>query len=125
MYSWVTGAVNYQACMAKLGGRPIKGVFFFQGEEDGLDVPQRTAAWADSFRSIVSSVNVPVVFAQLGNVTDPSLPYWNHIKTEQASVSMTNVRMIKTDDLDNREGVHFTQDGYTEIARRFKEAVNR
>jgi hypothetical protein len=122
--TWIPGGSNYRACMTKLAGRPIKGVFFFQGEQDATTEPGRTHDWANAFRSIVSALNAPVVFAQLGNVNDPALPYWDHIKTEQASIAMTGVRMIKTDDLDPREGVHFTQDGYKTIAARFSQALN-
>ncbi len=123
------GSALYRAKQAQKVGT-LAGVLFYQGEGDANDVNVRPEAfgsqwgakftdWVRDFRADLNAPNLPVVFAQL--VTSESKRYvrWEEVKAAQAQVKISNVIMIKTDDLKRQDAVHFTTPSYEEIGRRF------
>lgn len=107
----------------------IRGVLFFQGENDSEGKPTDHADdWDAQFADLVASLRselgnpeLPVVFAQIGqNVNDN--PRWASVQERQAAVDLPGVAMIKTDDIDYKQGVHYSTAGYLEIGRRFADA---
>lgn len=96
-----------------------------QGEEDGVE---NTQDWATRFQSIASAMRAatgamgsPIIYGQIGANAWNTLN-WDSVKAQQASVSMPNTYMIKTDDLPYGGGEHlnghFTPAGYQGIADR-------
>lgn len=135
---WIPGADLYEKCLSEVPANlPIKGVFFWQGESDAQladTVPPgfTTYAWAQAFESIVDGLrshfnipSLPIIFAQIATNTrpktyDPIL--WQHVKDEQASVSMSNVFMIYTDDQTlSDDGEHLLS--YGVVGQRFASAM--
>ena len=54
-----------------------------------------------AWRSDLGIPSLPFVFAQLAiHASEESIPNWDVIKEQQASVDLPNVAMIKTDDLE-------------------------
>ncbi|MDJ1503352.1 sialate O-acetylesterase [Xanthocytophaga agilis] len=103
----------------------IKGLLFFQGENDAEgDSTDHYNDWDVYFEKFVKDIrhdlhneDLPVIFAQIGKGEDK---LWKKVKNRQDSVNIKNVAMIKTDDLDFIENnVHFTTKGYVEIGKRF------
>lgn len=125
---WVPREDLYQACLAKIPNLPIAGMFFFQGENEAVNGPLAVAqAWGQEFQSIIAGLrqytanpNLPIVFAQLGAAQSE---FQNIIKDEQACIHIPHVQMIKTDDQEIFDSVHFTQDGYNTIGQRMANAM--
>lgn len=133
---WLPEGDLYGRCMSMIPDvNKVRGVFFMQGEADASkqdpgQADARIDDWANQFTRMIGALrlqlgkpNLPVVFAQIGNTTRGFL-YWDHVKTEQANVSVPNVTMIVTDDQAVFDGEHFTQDGYQTIAYRMVRAFN-
>ncbi|MCK0132604.1 sialate O-acetylesterase [Flavobacteriaceae bacterium F08102] len=106
----------------------IKGVLFFQGENDAEgDSTDYVDNWHLKFEEFVSEVrqdlkkdSLPIIFAQIGKGNSAN---WIKVKESQERVNIPYVHMIKTDDIDYQEGsIHFTTDGYVEIGKRFARA---
>jgi hypothetical protein len=107
----------------------IEGLLFFQGENDTEgDSTDHYDDWDRMFEEFVSNVradlkndSLPVIFAQIGKGENRLL---KKVKERQAAVTINNVVMIKTDDLNYKENdvPHYTTEGYMEIGRRFGEA---
>ena len=102
----------------------VKGVLFFQGENDaeGID-GDHPDDWDQYFCKIASELRadlgdsqLPIVFAQIGAGTSHN---WLKVKEAQSRVNLSYASMIKTDDLPYGNGVHFTVPAYIEIGRRF------
>lgn len=131
--SW--GIKLYDTCIdmanqaIKQSGGRVDGFVFLQGEADcGIRGPV-TYNWAQSFTSIVMSLrfkysNVSVVMGQIGATTAnaSTVPFYQHIKNEQSSVSLSNYVMVKTDDLELADSVHHTDAAYTILGQRFAQA---
>ena len=114
----------------------ISGVLFFQGETDALDplqypVPEPNAfLWADLFttfifdlRTDLADPNLPVIFAQLGEITAPeAFTNWDVVKDQQLSIELPMTAMIMTDDLPLLDGLHFSTESYRIIGERFAKA---
>jgi hypothetical protein len=130
------GSCLKRARLAMAYGKPA-GLLFYQGETDTTDpglYPDKRigdpAEWASRFAQMVSdwrsdlgAPGLPVVFAQLASNGDPtSFIHWEAIRAQQASVTLPNVGMIRTDDLELGDAVHLTVAGYLEVGRRFAEA---
>ncbi len=104
----------------------IRGVLFFQGENDTegdpTDHPHEWKKYFEQFvadvRSDLQTPDLPVVFAQLGRVDKHAL--WEVVKRQQAQVNASRTGMIRTDDLAYQEGgIHYTTESYVEIGKRF------
>ncbi len=109
------------------------GFLFYQGEKDArdpADFPELrlySTSWATMFEQFVSdwradlgNPNLPFVFAQIATATDMSIyPYWDMVKSQQASVSIEGCAMVVTEDVPVVDGAHFATTGYREIGRRF------
>ena len=110
---------------ASVTGR-IAGLLFFQGEHDaatdeGANWDDHFARFVKDFRADANDEGLPVVFAQIGAGSSDG---WRTVKHRQASVSLPNVRMIKTDDLEYYPGgIHFSTKSQLEIGRRFAQTI--
>jgi hypothetical protein len=114
----------------------IRGFLFFQGEADALDPgrnPLQTPLpddWNYKFSALISDVRrdlnrpeLPVVFAQIGSTTNPSLyPNWRVVQGQQWGVRLAAVAMVATSDLPLQDDVHFTAASYRVIGQRFADA---
>lgn len=105
---WQKGGALYAAMANRINaaleeGTELAGICWYQGEEDTRTLAKSNAFKAlteQFFTDLLNDYGVPIKFCQLG--PNPSLsdrPYWNAVKTSQASISMANVSMIATDDL--------------------------
>lgn len=117
----------------------ISGMLFFQGEEDALDpvlYPQSEthpkdwaklfSAFVNDFRVYIDQPNLPVIFAQIGpNPAVADFSNWITVQEQQASVNLSETVMIITDDLLLMDGLHFTNESYEIIGKRFAEAYWR
>lgn len=126
---WQKGQPHYNRAVARVQealeeeGTYLAGITFYQGEEDS-----RTSAanlWASRFMQFVLDIrsdlgNVPIVFCQLGpNPNLSTRPQWNTVKAQQASISMPNVYMVTTDDLQtNSDKVHMNTPSLVTIGLR-------
>ena len=114
----------------------LQGIIFFQGETDSLnpiDNPNAQLSpdnWADLFsdyvtdiRNDLSIMDLPIVFAQIGNNTNfDKYINWEIVKKEQELVDIPFVVMIKTDDLYPQDEIHFSTENYQKIGERFAKA---
>lgn len=103
----------------------IKGILFFQGEKDAdRDSTGNFRDWNVKFEAFIKDIredlgidSLPVVYAQIGKGDHP---IWQEVKRSQEKVNAPYTDMIKTDDLDYRDGsIHFNTEGYVEIGKRF------
>jgi hypothetical protein len=115
----------------------IKGLLFFQGETDALDPdlePQKIKSpfqWEEKFQKFVKDIrqnlnihDLPIVFAQIGvNQNSKEFKNWKIVQEQQSRVRLPNCKMIKTDDLSLRDGVHFDNKSYRMIGERFGQAM--
>jgi hypothetical protein len=130
----------YGSCLkrvraASVIGEPA-GLLFYQGEADAMDpvrypnAERLPHAWASEFeryvldwRGDLGMEELPVAFAQLGSNRAPDkFIHWDAVKEQQASVHLPFTAMIKTDDLELADTVHFTSESYQAIGRRFADA---
>ena len=114
----------------------LAGILFFQGETDAQDpilYPQpepQAFNWGPLFAEFITNLRndlhepeLPVVLAQLG--PDPlsnDFPNWKIVQAQQSAIDLPMTAMITTDDLPLLDGVHFTEDSYRTIGRRFSDA---
>lgn len=102
----------------------IKGLLFFQGENDSEGKnTDHFNDWDIKFEQFVKEVrhdlgndSLPVIFAQIGKGNSIN---WEKVKKCQGKVQLKNVYMIKTDDLNYAKAPHFTTESYIEIGKRF------
>ncbi len=130
----------YGSCLKRIRAASamgeIAGILYFQGEIDAVDPkehPDRTFLpnqWANEFTTLVKDwrqdlgrPQLPIVFAQIGTHTDPTLfKHWDQVKAQQRSVRLPFSTMVTTDDLALQDYVHFTTDSYRVIGQRFGQA---
>jgi plastocyanin len=131
---WLPDDAVYQECVRRIrsAGLPIAGVLFYQGENDTLHNlgPKWPTTWAEkfetmvgAFRADVGDARLPIVFAQLATTTRDGLWHWQTIKDQQASVAISGVSMVKTDDLPLRDGLHLTDEAAAIVGERFALAL--
>lgn len=86
----------------------ISGIVFYQGEQEAT-YQGGGAVWASGFAQMVSDLrsdlnlpNLKVYFIKLPSRTSPHpwYPYWEEVRTAQQAISIPNVYMINTDDID-------------------------
>jgi hypothetical protein len=129
----------YGSCLKRVRaastGGPVHGILFFQGEADAMDPdlfpehppdaenwPALFTSFVENFRTDLSDPRLPVVFAQIGTQTAPSVfPNWDFVKQQQESIQLPWTAMIITDDLPLQDEVHFTTESYRIIGRRFSD----
>lgn len=129
MSRWTTGGDLLNACLSRIAAArvygSVRGVFFYQGETEAesSDTPRWRAgftAMVARFREALNQSSLPIVFAQLGQhpTTQSDLfPQWHGVKTQQASVKLPRVRMMKTDDIPS--DLHYDAAGYSILGKRF------
>lgn len=121
---------------ASRAGNQIAGAFIFVGEGD-TDSIEAADNWIVNFDYLVdymrrefSDPNLPIIFAQLANISGERRSKrvhqyigWDRLKQNQASYARHNVGMIKTDDLDlSSDGLHLTSLSNYEVGKRFAKA---
>ncbi|QNM84513.1 hypothetical protein H9W90_09925 [Polaribacter pectinis] len=103
----------------------IKGLFFLQGENDAEgDSTDHYDDWHIQFEKFITNIredlkdsSLPVVYGQIGKGDGK---YWLKVKKSQEKVSLPNVVMIKTDDIDYKAGIiHYNSEAYIQIGERF------
>jgi len=109
----------------------IKGLFFLQGENDAEgDQDDKIDDWHVYFGKFIKDIrtdlandSLPVVFGQIGKTREESdnSIRWDRVKLSQSKVDINNVVMIKTDDIDYHDGVHYSSDGYRKLGIKFGE----
>lgn len=127
----------YGSCLKRsLAASPmgrIKGLLFFQGETDASNPdlePQKIRSpfqWEEKFQKFVKDIrndlkiyNLPIVFAQIGvNKNSKEFKNWKIVQEQQSRVRLPNCKMIKTDDLSLKDGIHFDNKSYRMIGERF------
>ncbi|MEO1620293.1 MAG: sialate O-acetylesterase, partial [Cyanobacteria bacterium J06632_3] len=133
-------ATLYGACLKRVRAASpmgtVSGILFFQGEADAID-PFRFSslnpdadAWAEkfatfayNFRADIGNLNLPLVYAQIGQPGNlEGLPNWGKVQQQQESIQIPNAAMIATKDLP-MEGIHFTAESYQVIGQRFADAM--
>jgi hypothetical protein len=126
MARWLPTGDLYQACLAELRRtrRTASGALFYQGESDAGALETATA-WGQRFHAMVQGLrrdtgnpHLPVVFAQLGTTNRPA-PFWSVVKASQATVSLPQVAMIRTEDLPVFDGLHLTVGAQRVVGCRF------
>lgn len=128
------GTSYFQSCESAMPDPDI--IVWYQGESDAKnDFDWDT--WAQKFTDILNAWrslhgNIPIVFAQINHetlsLTQPnefSFPHWQNVKDQQASVFGSNLKMIKTDDLELEDGIHITQKDQFKLGARFAEAIKQ
>lgn len=143
IYQWQRNLSDeslYGSCLKRIKAAStmgkVAGILFFQGESDALDpnfppkqirLPNEWASrfmdFVNSWRSDLGLPKLPVIFAQIGQNTAPDrFYYWEIVKQQQEAVKMSFCKMIKTDDLDLADDIHFTTESYKVIGTRFANA---
>lgn len=143
IYQWrrnLSDNTLYGSCLKRVRAAStmgdVAGLLFFQGETDALDSKQYPELallpnqWADKFTVFVSDwrrelnrLELPVIFAEIGNNTTPDkFTNWEMVQEQQRSVRLPFCAMITTDDLHLKDNVHFTTESYQIIGQRFAEA---
>lgn len=125
----------FGSCLARANevrrnGR-IAGILWYQGESDasselaarGWD--KGFADFAAAFRKALDIPDLPIVYAQLGNISKerfstPKFAYWLLVKEVQAKVIGPNLAMISADKFElSGDGIHLTTRGYLRLGREF------
>lgn len=126
---WLPGAGLLESCVEAAKGQKVDAIVYWQGESDAYN---SITNWVDHFTQTVAGFraklgNIPVVFAQIAYTTDPDWNRgWQSIKDQQASVNISGVKMIKTDDLAVlADTVHIDSASAQRIADRFGAALSR
>jgi hypothetical protein len=129
------GSCLKRARAASTVGR-LAGLLVFQGEADAMDAiqfpehsvnPTRWSAlfsvFINDFRQDLNTVDLPVVYAQIGTNNAPeAFPNWELVKVQQRLTQLADSAMITTDDLPLLDSVHFTTESSRIIGIRFAEA---
>lgn len=126
---WAIGGTLYKGCLAAVKGQHIDAIMWNQGENEaeGIDSwntwGQQTNTIIRGFRRDVA--NVPVIYARLSDFSN-TWPYWSDMRTEQTEAGIPNSVMVNLDGVPGQHpgNLHFDQEGYDEIARRFAQAFN-
>jgi len=103
----------------------IKGLLFYQGENDAKGGPKNHYDdWDILFEKFIRNVrhdlecdSLPVVFSQIGR---GDFVKWEEVKESQERVNLNHVTMIKSDDLEyQKDSIHFTTSAYMVLGKRF------
>lgn len=127
--SWMPGQKNYQNCLTQINqtGKPIAGIIWWQGEAEaeGMDGIEPANNWTQSFttlmthfRSDLNNPSIPVLYTRLSN-RNAGLPYLDKMIGAQNEVHIQNAMLITVDDIPVLDGLHYSPDNYTLLARRF------
>jgi hypothetical protein len=114
---WTNGGDLLNTCKTRAGTRNVKAVLFVQGEHEAQLV--QPYPWGQAFNSFVASwSNIPVIFVQLGDITNFNVPNLSHIQTEQALSQGSNAFMVVSGALPTLDGIHRTPDANVTIGER-------
>lgn len=135
LWEWRSGGTLWQTCLDQAQGKNIAAIFFYQGEQDAIDMKYHKHIPSDpenygrdlmstfgAYRGMINKPNLPIVFAQIARSEMPEHEYWETIKSQQATVNQPNTTMIKTDDLPLEDGLHIDPSAWDTLAARFVKA---
>jgi hypothetical protein len=142
---YYSDSLLYKECIKKSKWTNVKGMFFYQGESDAgrMFVNQPlNEDWNIDFERVITSFrkdlksNIPVVYAQIGQynttVIQPFLSIeenktvynnWEKFKRIQTKVNLSDVTMIRTDDLSVVDDVHHGYEENVIVTKRFIEKL--
>ena len=143
MEMWRTGGGRetlYGSCISRAKeasrhGR-IAGILWYQGESDAFsekaaqDWNTNFVKLAEKFRQDLAAPKVPIVFAQLGQLSKErralaSFAYWDAVKKAQANVSIPNSAMIPAEKFElSSDGIHLSTKGFLMIGRKFADVMH-
>lgn len=119
----------YNQVMQSTPTAKLATILFYQGESD---TSLSGVSWASEFTGLVNHWralygNVPIEFVPLAGALPATLtafPYWAQIQAQQASVSLPNVVMIKSDDQVSPypDAVHLSGSNLMVIGQRLAQA---
>jgi len=125
------GVMLWRINQALQPGDVIKGVFVVQGESDTYNQSladnwnQRFAHVIGHLRNDLNLPDLPVVFAQVGNLPYGAFPYRDTLASNQGFIRDHRVSMIVTSDLlQAADGIHFSATGYKNLGERAADAIN-
>lgn len=134
MKHWQPGGWLYRRCVdrarhAQRRGE-IAGVLFWQGESDAQNAAVtrkwegRFLRFTRRFRQDIREPDVPLVFAVLGETTQPRRFHeWRELKHRQRTLRLPDrVDRVESDDQELQDNVHYTPESYQAIGRRFAAA---
>lgn len=129
---WTVGGDLYEYCKTQMEPYlgQITGVLYAQGEADASKSYPET--WKAKFEAMATDVTafvgrpIPIIFNQLGQFYFPGWPtptYRDHIRQEQANVSLPNVQMVVTENVQPAEGWHYSKNEMLIIGRKMEEKL--
>jgi len=134
----IYGATLHRVREASAGGK-LRAVLFSHGES-AAHSREGAEAWRDQFlrfidnlRRDLSNPRLPVFFTQLGAVSafrrtqrEHGYAAWDYLKELQAGLSLEDVFMIRTDDLELKpDGIHLSTRSQIELGSRFADLVHQ
>lgn len=142
MAMWIPGGGRdtlYGSCIARAreaqGKGHIAGILWYQGESDAAS-EEAARSWGGNFTKLVAAFRhdladptLPVVYAQIGNVSQQRLAkldfaQWALVKEAQAAVSIPRAVMIAADKYEiSDDGIHLTTSSYMKIGEEFAETM--
>lgn len=136
---WMPGTPYFEGCMAKF--QHVDAVLWSQGEAetqndgDGLGDLHNASNWAYMFTTIAREVQrrnpgCKIVYVQIAKDPAPftsRYPGWEIVKSQQEAISLTDVKKITADDLENNaeDHIHFTTFSYQMLGGRYAEALKQ
>lgn len=138
LYQWEQHGAAWALCEARIRAAAntgqLAGIIIHLGTNDAYPYIGNSNAqhWGEHFIPFLYQLktdlgNVPIVFAQGGDHFPKASPdtYWNFITSQQATISIQNVRMIKTADLSIKaDGVHLDTAGLRILGQRYAAAMS-
>jgi len=103
------------------GTNPLSGIIMIQGENDSLNSTDANL-WASRFTQFVTDIRsdlgyaIKIFFVKLGDIPSPPT-YWNVVRTQQESISISGVYMVDVDDIWD-DAIHFDTSRATAIGER-------
>lgn len=127
--SWIR-TTPYADCMAKIGDAQIRGMAFWNGENDAIQLSW-AVTWGRDFMPIAAGFredlrqNFPIAVAvlQSGCVSDIT-PHWDRVRALQLNLGGPGVRRVSTDGVNYTDCIHADYQGHVEVGRRFAEALD-
>jgi hypothetical protein len=131
----------YGSCIARVREAAahgvVRGILWYQGESD-TESDDASSAWSVKFMALVDALrqdlgnpDLPVVFAQLGNLSEsrrrePRFQAWEGLKAAQRSVQGRAILMVRTDDLPlSKDGLHLATAAQQQLGARLADAMLR
>jgi sialate O-acetylesterase len=113
-----------------VGGR-VKGLLWYQGESDAIneeqaEFPVRWEAFVKAVREDFAVPDLPIIYAQLGRVTDnpEGMPPWDVVQEAQRH-TLPGTYVAAAVDLSMVDGIHISTEGLKGLGRRMAKLALR